>query len=196
MSLPSKREFLSQHTNPATGEPYAKFPSRGKFSTAALAFADEHKDEWSEDAVVVKVATAPVAPRPTVSTTPAPARVKVDTSQVDPKEVREWAAANGHKVSDRGRLPHAVVAAFLKVDGGNTGERAKPVRVAVAPVPKVRRETSGFTVVGGTLIRQDRCGKCPQAVSHCSCEGGPQAYGWLSKEHGSPLALTLDKPLV
>jgi len=194
MSLPSKREFLSQHTNPATGEPFAKFPSRGKFSLAAEAFAAENTDKWAAEAPkpapAPRPAPAPAAPRPAVVATPRP--VKVDTSQVDPKEVRSWAAANGHKVSDRGRLPHTVVAAFLKADGGSTTPAAP--RPTPAIMPKRRPESTGYTVVGGNLIRQEKCGACITSVSRCACANGPQAHAFLSREYGAPLALTLDKP--
>lgn len=37
---------------------------------------------------------------------------KSGAREVDTKAVREWANANGHKVSDRGRIPASVVEAY------------------------------------------------------------------------------------
>lgn len=56
--LPSKREFLSQNTNPKTGKPFAVFPGRGRFSAEAEAFALANADKFTD------AAPAPVkAPR-------------------------------------------------------------------------------------------------------------------------------------
>lgn len=192
MSLPSKREFLNSHTNPATGLPYAGL-TRGRFSAEAEAFAAANAGKWAEAAPVVK---APKADKPKVSLTkPAQApqtQTVVQTGTVNPKEVRAWAKQNGHEVGDRGRIKPEVVQAFLKAGGKATVPQAK--RPTPLLMPKVRKENSGFTVVGGTLIRQDRCGNGNHTVAQCPCPGGPRAYRWLEKEHGGPLVLTLDKP--
>ena len=37
---------------------------------------------------------------------------KVAVSGPNPREVRDWARSNGHEVSDRGRVPAEVIAAF------------------------------------------------------------------------------------
>ena len=55
----------------------------------------------------------PLAPRPPASD-PGP----------DPRLVRAWARANGVAVPQRGRVPGAVVAAYLADSGNNVGERA------------------------------------------------------------------------
>ncbi|MGN0065602.1 MAG: Lsr2 family protein [Nocardioides sp.] len=45
-------------------------------------------------------------------TGPRRATKKASGSGVDTKAVREWARANGHEVSDRGRVPAELVAAY------------------------------------------------------------------------------------
>lgn len=52
-----------------------------------------------------------------------PAKPRQSTSstvEADPAEVREWAAANGHEVSDRGRIPVTVMAAWESANGWAT----------------------------------------------------------------------------
>jgi hypothetical protein len=191
-ALPSKRQFLNSVTNPATGMPYAGL-TRGRFSAEAEALAAANTDKWAEAPVVVKVPKAPkpaAAPKaPGVSLAKAPASVA--TGNVNPKEVRAWAKQNGHEVGERGRIHGSVVQAFLAAGGKATVPSAP--RPTPLLMPKVRRESTGFTVVGGTLIRQDKCGN-GHAVSRCNCPDGVPAYKWLAKEHGAPLMLTLDKP--
>ncbi len=193
MSLPSKREFLSLHINPATSKPFAVFPGRGKFSTEANAFAAANSTKWAEAEQVVKAPKPAPAPKvqpvvtPSVSTHPAAAAASFNA-----KEVRSWAKANGHAVGERGKIKPEVIDAFAKAGGKAVGPKAP--RPTPLLMPKVRRESTGFTVLGGTLIRQDRCGNGPHTVAQCTCPGGPQAYKWLAKENGGPLALTLDKP--
>lgn len=191
MSLPSKREFLNANTNPATGQPYAGL-TRGRFSADAEAFAAANAGKWAEAVVEVKAPKAPKAPKPQVSLAKPSQATVVQTGTVNPKEVRAWAKQNGHEVGDRGRIHGDVVQAFLKAGGKATVPTAK--RPTPLLMPKVRRESSGFTVIGGTLIRQDRCGNGNHTVAQCPCPGGPRAYKWLEREAGGPLALTLDKP--
>lgn len=187
MSLPSKREFLNANINPATGLPYAGL-TRGRFSAEAEAFAAANAGKWADAPKVVAAPKAPKVQAPKAATAP----TVVQTGQVNPKEVRAWAAQNGHEVGKRGRIHGDVVQAFLKAGGKATVPTAK--RPTPLLMPKVRRENSGFTVVGGTLIRQDRCGNGNHTVAQCPCPGGPRAYRWLEKENGGPLVLTLDKP--
>jgi len=187
-ALPTKRVFLNSQTNPATGAPYAGL-TRGRFSAEAEAVAAANADKWADAPVVVKVPKAPKVTAPVVTAAAGPV---VQTGTVNPKEVRAWAKQNGHEVGDRGRIHGSVVQAFL-ASGGKAVVPAAP-RPTPLLMPKVRRESSGFTIVGGTLIRQDRCGNGNHSVAQCNCAGGPQAYKWLAKENGGPLALTLDKP--
>lgn len=129
---------------------------------------------------------------------------------------REYLRSLGFTVGERGRFSAEMLKALADAPAGAVTEDAKPApkprakrepkpgTVTVAKVearrpspldmPKRRPENTGFTVVGGTLIRQDVCGKCTARVSRCACDTGPQAYKWLSKEAGKPLVLTLDKP--
>lgn len=70
-----------------------------RFLAAALVAADL---ELGGEAVVASLAEAkPLAPAP-----PSPA------------EVRLWALANGHQVSDRGRVPQRLVEAYRAERGG------------------------------------------------------------------------------
>lgn len=187
-ALPTKRQYLNSVI--VDGKPLAGL-TRGRFSAAAEAHAAANTDKWAEAPVEVKVPKAPAAPKPAPAvSTAAPAPV-VQTGQVNPKEVRAWAKQNGHEVGERGRIHGSVVAAFLKA-GGKVTTPAAP-RPTPLLMPKVRRESSGFTVVGGTLIRQDKCGNGHE-VSRCACPGGVPAYKWLARETGGPLMLTLDKP--
>lgn len=188
MSVPSKREFLSMHTNPDTGKPFAVFPGRGRFSAEAEAFASEHAGEFSEAVAVVKVPKAP-KPAPVVTASVA---TPVRQGEYDPKAVRAWAVAEGLvQAGSRGRIAATVTAKYMATDGGHVAERAK--RPTPLMMPKRRPEVTGFTVVGGTLIRQSECGNCRVSVARCACPE-PRAYRWLERETGGPLMLTLDKP--
>jgi hypothetical protein len=51
-------------------------------------------------------------------------------SRQDTAEIREWAAANGHSVSARGRIPSAVIVAYEQ-------RRSAPVAAAKVEVPAV-----------------------------------------------------------
>lgn len=190
-NLPSKREFLASVTNPETGEPYAKADTVGKFSKAANAYAEANRDKWAE-------AEKP-APKPKVERRLAEGE-KIDaprvtapspfTPKADPKAVRAWAKQNGYAVGERGRIHADVINAYVKAEGLPTGEPAK--RPTPLDMPRRRPNNSGITVVGGTVIRQDRCGNGPHSVAQCDCPGGPRAYRWLEREVGGPLMLTLD----
>lgn len=192
MSLPSKREFLAANINPSTGKPFALAGPgvRGRFSAEAEAFAAENKDRWAEP---VKVVKAPKVKAPKPAATPAvPAQTVVQTGQVDPKEVRAWARNVGKQVGERGRIHSSIVAEYLAANGSATRPQVK--RPTPLDMPKRRPETSGYSVVGGTLIRQDSCGKCSARVNRCACDTGPRARGFIEKEAGGPVILTLDKP--
>lgn len=174
MALPSKREFLSKHTNPATGEPFAKFPSRGRFSAEAEAFAADNADKWAEAAPAPK---APAVPKQTVVRTPSvPAQreASVIPEDYNPKDVRAWAAQNGHEVGQRGRIPVSVLSAYAQNNGHATVPRAS--RPTVVRVP-VRSEREGYTLNGGALVVQTLCGSCSEGIQFCKCSLGPQAYG-------------------
>lgn len=190
MSLPSKREFLNANINPATGLPFAGL-TRGRFSAEAEAFAAANAGKWADAPKVVAAPKAPKAPKVSLAKA-APAPTVVQTGQVDPKEVRAWAKNVGKQVGDRGRIHSSIVAEYIAANG--RGPKVQAKRPTPLLMPKVRKENSGFTVVGGTLIRQDRCGNGNHTVAQCPCPGGPRAYKWLEKENGGPLVLTLDKP--
>lgn len=75
-------------------------------------------DLTDENAAALRAAVAPyVAAARSVSTRSTPAstsrrRVQKRAGQRDYGPVREWAAANGYTVSERGRVPAAVLEAY------------------------------------------------------------------------------------
>jgi hypothetical protein len=160
---------------------------RGRFSAEMLAVLAA-----APEGTITEAPKAEPKPRPTrvvvAQDVPAPAPLP----EVDPKEVRAWAKQNGHEVGERGRIHTSVVKAYL--DAGGKGKSLAPsTPVAVLP-PVVRKEKSGFSRIKGILIRQDKCGSCGNAVNRCPCTTGPAAHKFLSKEVGSTVVLTLDKP--
>lgn len=201
----TKREWLGTQKD-TNGNALAKVGPgvRGRFSTdatAALAHAETQGWKFADPAPA-----APATPKaqavqrttaaPLPAGTAAPATTEKPLPQVDPKEVRAWAKANGHEVAERGRLHKTVVQAFLAAGGKAVGPRAsRPVAVAL---PKVRRETTGYSVVNGILVRQESCGNATNGVRHgiaqCTCQGGPRAYDFLEREAGQTIFLSLDKP--
>lgn len=194
-TLPSKRAFLASVINPATGQPYAKADTVGKFSNAALAFAEQNKDKWADAAPVVRT---PAAPRPTVTRTPsAPA---TPAPLVDTKEVRAWAKQNGHVVGDKGRLPRPVIDAYIKAGGKATVPAARPTPLVM---PRRRPETQAFglyrrgpkdnpKIVSEPLLVISTCGKCGAGVSYCPCADGPRMPDYA----GGEVAMLDPKPIV
>ena len=55
--------------------------------------------------------------RESTSGAPARGRRRDTAATVGPSAVRAWARVNGHKVSDRGRIPASVVSAFEAASG-------------------------------------------------------------------------------
>lgn len=95
------------------------------------------------------------------------------------------------------KAPKPVKPAAAKVKPATVAKAtATPVPRRPSPLdmPKRRPESTGFTTIKGILIRQDSCGQCSARVSYCACKNGPAAHKFLSKEVGSTVLLTLDKP--
>jgi hypothetical protein len=119
---------------------------RGKFSNDALAALAKAVAEGVVFDEPVKAVT-PKAPKPAATEGEKPAKVAVIQSaplpQVEPKEVRAWAKANGHEVGEKGRLNHTVVRAFLDAGGKPVGPKAAAPKPAPAAV--VRPERTGWT---------------------------------------------------
>lgn len=140
-----------------------------------------------------------------------------------PFDVRAFLRSEGFTVGDRGRFSAEMIATVNAKHPGVLDATGKIVKAAKAPkapkapkpaaaraakptatpvpkrptpndMPKRRPENTGFTVIGGTLIRQDVCGNCSARIARCACATGPQAHKFLSKEVGSTVLLTLDKP--
>ncbi|MDU0479174.1 Lsr2 family protein [Staphylococcus chromogenes] len=45
---------------------------------------------------------------------------RTGTATPDSKKIREWARENGHDVSDRGKLPHSLIAAYREAQAKAT----------------------------------------------------------------------------
>jgi len=195
------RDFLAS-LNP----PLATAGARGRFSKdaqAALATArgdgflfigDEGHPKTAAPAP--KKEKAPATQKTVVTGAPTPAPTG---GTVDAKAVRAWAKANGVEVGERGRIRPEVVTQYL-ANGGKTTATGSTVKVTLGgsakpPVDavKVRDEKTGYSVIGGTLIRQDSCGSCKARITHCGCKKGPQVHPFLAREVGQPVALILDK---
>ncbi|PXW27011.1 UNVERIFIED_CONTAM: Lsr2 protein [Williamsia faeni] len=73
---------------------------------------DNDMQKWIDKATKIggrqKRSTNKQAPAPA----PAPAAAAVGSDKAQLSAIREWARANGHEVSDRGRIPRAIVAEF------------------------------------------------------------------------------------
>lgn len=142
---------------------------------------------------------------------------------VTPLDVRAFLRSEGFTVGDRGRFSAEMIATVNAKHPGVLDATGKIVKAAKAPkapkapkpvaarvakpvtstvprrpspldMPKRRPESTGFTTIGGILIRQDNCGQCSAQVNRCACANGPAAHKFLSKEVGSTVLLTLDKP--
>lgn len=181
-------------------------PARGRFSNDGQAALDAHPDfQWADapkstpkdnkaTSASVPGASTP-APRPAV-TTPAP---QGTTANLSSKEVRAWAKANGVRVGERGRIHPSVIDAFQRATGKVPTSQQSAPRPTPLDMPKVRRESTGFSVVGGILTSQRECGNAGKdgmrhSVASCTCKGGPRAYSYLEREAGQTVFLTLDKP--
>jgi hypothetical protein len=194
------REFLAS-LNP----PKAVAGARGRFSKdaqEALATARGDGFLFIGDAghpkTEVKAPRAPKAPAaPKTVVTGAPTTAPTGGT-VDAKAVRAWAKANGVEVGERGRIKPEVITRYL-AGGGKTNASASTVKVTMGgskPKPeavKVRDEKTGYSVIGGILIRQDACGNCNARIPYCGCKKGPQVHKFLAREVGTPVALILDK---
>jgi len=177
-ALPSKREFLSLNINPVTSKPFAIFPSRGRFSAEAEAFAAANSDKFSE---TVAVAKAPKAPK----------------AAGTPKPVTTVKAENGAV---------RAAAALARREAKAAAKAAKPtisqVRAA-APSPldmPKRKQTVGYVIERNNLIALTSCaradkGGCGKTVARCGCPTGPKAAHYL--DAGVALTpLLLEKPVV
>lgn len=176
-ALPTKRAFLASITNPATGEPFAKADTVGKFSAAANAFAAENADKWSEPVKAAPVPRAPRQPASTNVTVGAAPRETASASKAEAKIIRAWAKTqDGLSVGDRGRIHADVIAAYRAAHGQPTG-----TTVMVRPTPNImpkRTNISGLAELNGIIHRQDICGNrdCGKRLPMCQCVGGPVAF--------------------
>jgi len=137
--LPTEREFL-------VAKGLAQ-PTRGRFSKDAVAALVEARAQGQEFRSS-KPVVAPKAPKVVVTQAQVQAAIstpKAAAVEVNPKEVRAWAKANGHEVGDRGRLHGSLVTAFLASGGKPVGERA--TRPTPLDMPKVRTQTVAWALV-------------------------------------------------
>ena len=161
--MATKREFLIE-------KGLAK-PGRGRFSAeanAALAEAVANGAVFDE----------PVKPVKEVATEgDKPSQPSKPTSET--AEVRAWAASNGIKVGERGRIPEKVLAAFKSDDPSSL--RSKPTYV-VAPQTRVRQIACMYGQdAEGHVIGYALCRKCSFHVSLCRCARGPQPPSMVVK---------------
>jgi hypothetical protein len=156
--MATKRDYL-------VGLGLAK-PGRGRFSkeaTEALAAAEAAGQIFDE----------PVKPVKEVATEgDKPSQPSKPTSESS--LIRSWAADNGIKVGERGRIPSDVIKAYGKQDATGLAETPK---VYTVTKPSVRtRQTA--TMYGeddrGTKIGFSMCRRCAKHISWCSCSTGPK----------------------
>lgn len=157
--MPTKREYLAG-LNP----PLAK-PGRGRFSkeaVEALAAAEAAGVVFDE----------PVKPVKEVATEgDKPSQPSKPTSET--AEVRAWAASNGIKVGERGRIPANVLDAFKAKDASIAKPASKPV-YAVTPQVRTRQVRAMYGVDDrGHKVGFAICRKCTYHVSLCACKAGP-----------------------
>ncbi len=157
--MPTKREYLAG-LNP----PLAK-PGRGRFSKDAIAAL-----EAAEAAGVVF--DEPVKPVKEVATEgDEPSKPTKPASEVT--LIRSWAADNGIKVGERGRLPQDVVAAYRAGNPSMAVPQAKPV-YKVEPQVRIRQVRAMYGVdERGSTIGFSMCTRCKFHVSLCACKSGP-----------------------
>jgi hypothetical protein len=155
--MATKREFLVE-------KGLAK-PGRGKFSAvahAALAEAEANGVVFDE----------PVKPVKEVATEgDKPSQPSKPTSET--AEVRAWAASNGIKVGERGRIPEAVIKAFRAGDASAAKPKSAPT-YAVSPQVRVRQVKCMYGQdSSGRVIGFGICRRCAFHVSLCKCSTGP-----------------------
>jgi hypothetical protein len=180
------REFLST-VKGADGKPLAIAGARGRFSKAATeALAKAHADgfvfigEAGHPQTEVKTVKAPKPAKTvtmTTTTAPVPTQPTAPKVEVDPKEVRAWAKANGHEVGERGRIHGTVIGAFLASGGKAVGPKAKAV---TAPKPvRVRTQSVAYGLirrgdapkhVSEPLLAISSCYSCKKPVGYCTHE--------------------------
>lgn len=147
-------------------------PGRGRFSREAIAALDKARAEGTvfDEAAPAKPVTVHVKKETSAPT--APVVSESEAAGVDPKAVREWAKDEGHVVSDRGRIPASVTAAYLAAKGTDAVQRRDPSAV-IQEAPRAYPEGQRFRFrnqeTGRTYIIGDRvvCHESGYSVSHC-----------------------------
>lgn len=165
--MPTKREYLAG-LNP----PLAK-PGRGRFSkeaVEALATAEAAGVVFDE----------PVKPVKEVATEgDEPSQPSKPTSET--AEVRAWAASNGIKVGERGRIPEAVTKAYA-AGNPSLATPSKPVAYKVTPQVRVRQVKCMYGEdPQGRVIGFGMCQRCTYHVSLCACKSGPKPPSMVVK---------------
>lgn len=160
--MPTKREYLAG-LNP----PLAK-PGRGRFSAEAIKALAE-----AEAAGVVF--DEPVKPVKEVATEgDKPSQPTKPTSESS--LIRAWAADNGIKVGERGRIPEEITKAYRAGDVSLVKSSKPAVKTvyAVTPQPRVRQVKAMYGEdETGLVIGFAMCRRCTMHVSRCACRTGP-----------------------
>lgn len=162
--MATKRDYL-------VGLGLAK-PGRGRFSkeaTEALAAAEASGQIFDE----------PVKPVKEVATEgDKPSQPSKPTSESS--LIRSWAADNGIKVGERGRIPADVIKAFGKQDA--TGLAETPKVYTVTPSVRTRQiKTMYGEDDKGLKIGFSQCRRCAMHVSWCRCSTGPKPPSMVVK---------------
>lgn len=157
--MPTKREYLAG-LNP----PLAK-PGRGRFSKEAL-------DALAAAEAAGVVFDEPVKPVKEVATEgEEPSKPTKPASEST--AIRSWAATNGIKVGERGRLPKEVIAAYRADSPSMAKPQAAPV-YKVEPQVRVRQISAMYGQDDrGTVIGFSMCTRCKYHISLCQCKSGP-----------------------
>lgn len=175
MTVQTEREYL-------VSKGLAK-PSRGRFSKEAVAaLADARKRGMKFAEVVAKkpAAETPAEPKEPKVKKPRPR----DLPEVDPKAVRAWAAANGIKVGDRGRIDANIVVQYIDA-AKVTGDAVEPPQANPGqdyrPAAERVRSADVWTAKDGdhkiTKSFKDTCNGCGYSIGWCVEPDGPFTFG-------------------
>lgn len=180
-------------------------PGRGRYSKEASDALKKAKSEGMVfDLTPGEIAKLERASKPKRIAKPAKTSPNVQVLKMngtyDPRVVRKWAKANGHDVNARGKMPHALIQAYLSANKPNVVSSIPTQRVVSRkPVSRVavRSETTGYTFIrrgpndpkhiSEPLVAVSNCGGCGKGVSYCGCASGPKAPKYLG---GQVLLLT------
>ena len=156
---------------------------RGRFSAEAHAALDKARKSgktFSDDAPKA----APKAAKPRTVKMDKPETPKVDTTKVDPKAVRAWAAKNGISVGARGRIHEDVKTRYLaEVSQDEQVEREGEYDVFRPGAPRTHSIDTVFVDADGNKYSaREACGNCRVSLVGCRC-GNPKVINRRGTGH-------------